>query len=281
VRFARPIDPFVIDLVSFALFGSPADPELPPNDSIDLRGVLPLGSPLPRLLPAQDELRAIIARPVSVSPGRRAGGSVSLGQMRCGEQIRLSPRDRARHLYVLGATGTGKSTLLLNLIGQDLRAGEGVILIDPHGDLADAARLLVPERRRSEKATWNEISLENVAPYIVCKLSQITGNPLVRRMIEARRSTLDLRAVMDRGGVALVKLAKGLIGEYNAKLLATLLVIRIAQAAMARASLSPAARRPVRVYIDEFQNCAGGALGDMLAESRKSTEYPWRSPTSH
>jgi hypothetical protein len=48
----------------------------------------------------------------------------------------LRSHDRRQHLYVIGQTGTGKSTLLRNLILQDIEAGRGVGLIDPHGDLA-------------------------------------------------------------------------------------------------------------------------------------------------
>jgi hypothetical protein len=55
--------------------------------------------------------------------------------------------DRLRHLYIIGKTGVGKSTLLLNLVAQDLRAGRGVVLLDPHGSLADAALSLVPPSR--------------------------------------------------------------------------------------------------------------------------------------
>jgi hypothetical protein len=54
-----------------------------------------------------------------------------------GEQpLLLTRADRRQHLYVVGKTGTGKSTLLRNLLLQDIEAGEGVGLIDPHGDLA-------------------------------------------------------------------------------------------------------------------------------------------------
>jgi len=50
----------------------------------------------------------------------------------------LRLRDRLMHLYVIGQTGTGKSTLLYNLAMQDAKAGHGFCLIDPHGDLAEA-----------------------------------------------------------------------------------------------------------------------------------------------
>lgn len=62
----------------------------------------------------------------------------------------LAPDERRRHLYVIGQTGTGKSTLLLNLIRQDLAAGEGLALLDPHGDLALAALEYVPSRRTND-----------------------------------------------------------------------------------------------------------------------------------
>ena len=53
--------------------------------------------------------------------------------------------DRLFHHYIIGQTGTGKSTLLLNMIKQDIEAGRGFCLIDPHGDLAGAASKLLNE----------------------------------------------------------------------------------------------------------------------------------------
>jgi len=51
------------------------------------------------------------------------------------EPFGLRRADRRHHVYCVGKTGTGKSTLLRNLILQDIYAGHGVGLIDPHGDL--------------------------------------------------------------------------------------------------------------------------------------------------
>ena len=48
----------------------------------------------------------------------------------------LSLGDRRHHVYVIGKSGTGKTTLLRNMILQDIEAGRGVGVIDPHGDLA-------------------------------------------------------------------------------------------------------------------------------------------------
>ena len=62
----------------------------------------------------------------------------------------LSRADRRQHLYVLGQTGTGKTTLLRNLILQDIEAGEGVAVIDPHGDLAIDLLEHIPPRRADD-----------------------------------------------------------------------------------------------------------------------------------
>lgn len=72
----------------------------------------------------------------------------------------LDPEERRRHLYVIGQTGTGKSTLLLNLIRQDLVAGEGLALLDPHGDLAEAVLAHVPRSRTNDLVYVNPADLE-------------------------------------------------------------------------------------------------------------------------
>jgi hypothetical protein len=66
------------------------------------------------------------------------------------EAVRFAPADRSRHCYVCGATGTGKSTLLYNLIAQDIESGEGVCLIDPHGDLFDQVLASIPAHRQDD-----------------------------------------------------------------------------------------------------------------------------------
>lgn len=52
--------------------------------------------------------------------------------------------DRLFHTFIMGQTGTGKSTLLLNMMRQDAQAGRGFCLLDPHGDLAEAIRPALP-----------------------------------------------------------------------------------------------------------------------------------------
>ncbi|MEI6479025.1 MAG: DUF87 domain-containing protein, partial [bacterium] len=61
--------------------------------------------------------------------------------------IYMSDEDRLRHLYVIGQTGTGKTTFLKDMIAQDIRRGAGVCMIDPHGnDIQDILSIIPPER---------------------------------------------------------------------------------------------------------------------------------------
>lgn len=66
------------------------------------------------------------------------------------QRFGIKKKDRRYHLYALGKTGTGKSTLLLNLIRQDMENGEGLALFDPHGDLAEKVIALLPEKRKKD-----------------------------------------------------------------------------------------------------------------------------------
>ena len=61
--------------------------------------------------------------------------------------IALSTEQRLKHLHIIGGTGTGKSTLLLNLIQQDIRNGTGCMVLDPHGDLIETLLSIVPKER--------------------------------------------------------------------------------------------------------------------------------------
>ena len=63
------------------------------------------------------------------------------------KEIRLGPKDRRRHTYIIGQTGTGKSKLLENLAYQDMMDGRGFAFIDPHGDSAEELLGMVPKER--------------------------------------------------------------------------------------------------------------------------------------
>src|SRR5215813_849070 len=63
--------------------------------------------------------------------------------------------DRRAHMYIIGKTGTGKSTLLETLIRQDIESGEGLALLDPHGDLIEKAVMGVPDKRKGDLIYFN------------------------------------------------------------------------------------------------------------------------------
>lgn len=66
------------------------------------------------------------------------------------QRFGIKRRDRRQHMYLVGKTGMGKSTLLETLIRSDLLAGHGLALIDPHGDLAEAVLRGIPDGRRKD-----------------------------------------------------------------------------------------------------------------------------------
>ena len=305
---------------------------------------------------------------------------VVIGNTLRGLPVYLHARDRARHTYVIGANGTGKSTLLANMALQDMEDGRGVILFDPHGDLWQDLRRRVPASRRDDlmlchlgdqrwpftcnllegvggdpriernmivnnliqlfktvlyrgvpeafgpmfeyyfrtammllmiggrhhvtlkdfervfndrpfqkwliehcddeqvlsawegiikRTTYSEISLENVAPYIVAKLTQITGNPLLEPVLAARESTLDFGQIIRSGGICLINLASGTVGEKDAAFAGGVLSIRLAMAARAGARLPASERGTCYVYMDEFQEYATQSLAQMVSGLRK------------
>ena len=75
---------------------------------------------------------------------------VHIGELeRRGETVRfgIKEKDRSRHMYVIGQTGTGKSTLLEALAVQDIQNGEGLIFMDPHGQSVENLLNFIPPER--------------------------------------------------------------------------------------------------------------------------------------
>ncbi|HEY5549624.1 MAG TPA: ATP-binding protein [Candidatus Saccharimonadales bacterium] len=64
--------------------------------------------------------------------------------------IRLTVEDRARHIYIVGQTGTGKSVFMENLALQDMLEGRGFCFVDPHGDAAERLLSMVPKERTED-----------------------------------------------------------------------------------------------------------------------------------
>ena len=280
----------------------------------------------------------------------------------------IKQADRLSHLYALGKTGVGKSTLLETLARQDLASGRGFCLIDPHGDLAERMRDVATDSGRAfdyldaaspgqpygynplrrvrddkiplavsglldaMKKLWHDAwgvrmehvlrqslyalmerdgstlpdilrlyadkdfrcgvvgslrhemvrrfwldefekypdrqRAEAVAP-IQNKLGALLTDPRLYRVLVAPEKPISFRTVMDSGGVLIVNLAKGRLGEDSANVLGSLMVATMGLAALSRAELQVSERRPFFLYVDEFQTFTTLAFANLMPELRK------------
>lgn len=111
----------------------------------ELATLVHLPSASVRIEALRREVKRTRAAPVSLR-----GHPLVLGENRHrGATVTVSIPDsvRLRHTHVIGASGTGKSTLLLSMIAQDMEQGRGIAVFDPHGDLVDDALARVPDER--------------------------------------------------------------------------------------------------------------------------------------
>ncbi|MGH7593910.1 MAG: type IV secretion system DNA-binding domain-containing protein [Gemmatimonadales bacterium] len=302
------------------------------------------------------------------APAAAIGHSLVLGTNEHDEELRtvsLSTEDRLRHTYIIGASGTGKSTLLLSMAQQDLIAGNGIAVLDPHGDLIEDILARMPEERVNDVVVFDpadeaypvgfnilsahselertllasdlvsvfkrlstsfgdqmvavlgnailaflenpeggtlvdlrrflidksfrarflegvedeqvvsywqeEFSLLKGLPHapILTRLNIFLRSKLIRHMVAQKKDRLDMRAIMDGKKILLAKLSHGGIGEENAHLLGSLIVAKIAQAAMSRQDEAAAKRVPFFLYIDEFHHFVTPSLAGILSGARK------------
>lgn len=152
-------------------FGDPAGNDLLPlaeEGEEALAGIFSRTSRRPGMILASDELAALVHLPSAsvrlpkffreVRRTKAAPKTGGPGDLLLGENAhhgRIAPVTlplelRLRHLHVIGASGTGKSSLLLDLVMQDAASGCGVAVIDPHGDLVDEILARIPGGRLGE-----------------------------------------------------------------------------------------------------------------------------------
>ncbi|MFI1995298.1 type IV secretion system DNA-binding domain-containing protein [Actinoplanes sp. NPDC020271] len=317
-------------------------------------------------VPGLDRARAkAVPAPVQVPSGGR--GVKILGRSQVGHHsVGLRVTDARQHMHIVGKTGVGKSTLLLNLIVGDIKAGRGTVVIDPRGDLindilarlpasfADKIVIIDPDQEnpgcfnplddagdphlavdnlvgifaqifqgqwgprmddtmrvacltlmRHAKPTlslvpsllqdyqfrarftqglddpdglggfwmWydgiNEQFRGQVIAPVLARLRAFLLRDFVKSVIGNAHSSFDMGRILD-GGVLLCRLPKGQLGEETSRILGSLIVARVWQAAIARAAIDEDQRKDATLYLDEFQNflTLPGSVGDMLAEAR-------------
>ncbi len=286
-----------------------------------------------------------------------------------GRLFGIKTDDRRRHMHVIGKTGMGKTSLLLNMAVSDIRNGNGMAFVDPHGDVAeDLLNYIPPERMKdviyfnpqdldfplafnvlgdvprnqrhivadglvgvfkkiwadswgprleyilrnailtlleSEDSTlldimrilvdkdfrahivynsedpmlksfWlnefegygDKMQAEAIAP-IQNKVGQFTSSPLIRNIIGQKKSSFNIRELMDTRKILLMNLSKGAIGEGGAQLLGAMMVTKMQLAAMSRVDIPQEQRQDFFVYIDEFQNFSTDSFAEILSEARK------------
>ncbi len=87
--------------------------------------------------------------------------------------------DRRRHTYIIGKSGTGKTTLIANMAIDDIRKGRGVAVIDPHGDLCNSILDYIPSNRINDCCYFNPADPEFVYPLNVLEASNESQKELI------------------------------------------------------------------------------------------------------
>ncbi|MDO8721456.1 MAG: DUF87 domain-containing protein [Syntrophales bacterium] len=95
------------------------------------------------------------------------------------QPIALGANDRMRHTFIIGQTGTGKSTLMESMILQDIKAGQGLAVIDPHGDLIDSILGKIPAERLEDVILFDVLDRERPLGFNILEWSTIDERDLI------------------------------------------------------------------------------------------------------
>ncbi len=109
--------------------------------------------------------------------------------------IKIKQKDRLRHTYIIGKSGTGKSYLQVNMVIQDIQNGEGVCVIDPHGDLIEDILKYIPKERAEDVILFDPSDIER--PIAVNMLEFETPDQktfVINEMIKIFDKLYDLKA---------------------------------------------------------------------------------------
>ncbi len=87
--------------------------------------------------------------------------------------------DRRRHMYIIGKTGMGKSTVLENMIYDDIQKGRGVAIVDPHGELADKVTAMIPPHRINDVVIFDPSDSDHPVSFNMLEVKTPEHRPLV------------------------------------------------------------------------------------------------------
>jgi hypothetical protein len=139
--------------------------------------------PLPPLRARALPLRASGGPGTLLGTGTGFGGPVD---------ARLDGESRLRHVYVVGQTGTGKSTLLLNMALSDIDAGYGVTVLDPHGSLIDDLLVRIPQKRIDDVLVIDPGAGQSFVPLNPLVLGAVSAEEHVRARDQAIDDLIDV-----------------------------------------------------------------------------------------
>jgi len=99
------------------------------------------------------------------------------------QMIRMLDEDRRRHMYVIGMTGTGKTTIMTNMMVQDVKDGHGCAFIDPHGDAIQAILECVPPERADDVILFEPADMERPVGLNMLEATETQKDFAVQEMI--------------------------------------------------------------------------------------------------
>lgn len=137
-----------------------------------------------RTLPAPLSLKGNTKLDVVLGVNKHQGEETPIG---------LTESERERHMYIIGGTGSGKTTMLKYQIVQDMRNGKGVAVVDPHGDLAEELLDFVPKERRKDLIYLNPDDLDHPLGVNLLELPEgLSGNDLLREKDRVTESVVSV-----------------------------------------------------------------------------------------
>lgn len=136
------------------------------------------------------------------APQDSKGGSLILGENHHQNEVKevsISIPQRTRHMHLIGASGSGKSNLMLNFIKQDLDNGNGLCVLDPHGDLIEEVVSQIPENRLDEVILFDPADSDYPIGFNILKANSESEKTLLASDLTAsfRRLSTSWGDVMD------------------------------------------------------------------------------------
>lgn len=139
-------------------------------------------------------LSRTLAAPVSLKSGKQLAIEIGENQHHgTSTPIGLTEAERERHLYIIGGTGNGKTTMLQYAITQDILNGNGLAVIDPHGDMAETLLKHIPESRIKDVIYMNPDDLTHPIGVNLLELPEgLEGDDLLREKDLITESTISV-----------------------------------------------------------------------------------------